>query len=188
MGMFNKMKTVASSVGNTVGDAAFAASGAVVTSGKENAKLMGLKSELDVIETQLTTAYEQIGKRYVATAISTGDTSNLDVMDILNTIEPQLDKKSELEKEFIQIEKDLKDQLLMSEKAGAQREFDSGKEKLDKALGMDVMNQGEYDAKIVLLQKKLDNFEEIRRINEQKSMGVIDDAEFKKKMDNLGVN
>lgn len=187
MGMFDKMKTAAGAVGNAVGNAASAAGGAVVTSGKENAKLLGIKSEIAVIETQLTTAYEQIGRKYVERAVSTGDVSDIGVMDILSTIEPQLDKKTKLEAEIIQIEKELKDQLLMTEKAAAQREFDAEKEKFGKGLAMGVMNQDEYDAKMAVAQKKLDKFSDIRRIKEQKSMGIINDAEYKEKMTALGV-
>lgn len=187
MGMFDKMKTAAGAVGNAVGNAASAAGGAVVTSGKENAKLLGLKSEIAVIETQLTTAYEQIGRRYVERAVSSGDVPDIGVMDILTTIEPQLDKKTKLEAEIIAIEKELKDQLLMTEKAAAQREYNAEKEKYGKGLAMGVMNQEEHDAKMAIAQKKLDSFTDIRRIKEQKSMGLIDDAEYKKKMAALGV-
>ena len=185
MGIFSKVKTAASAVGSATTTAAATASGSILTNAKENAKLLAIKGEIAGIDNQLVTAYEQVGKKYVEIAIATGDVPDIGVMDILSTIEPKLDKKQVLEKELIQIEKELKDELIMSEKAEAIREFEGEKQKLDKALSMSVVSQEEYDQKISTHQKKLDNFVEFRRLQEQLSMGIIDQAEHDKKLAEL---
>jgi hypothetical protein len=187
MGLFDKVKTVASSVGNAATDAAATVGGTAMTSAKENTKLLAIKGEIAAIDSQLDIAYAQIGKKYVEQAAATGNVTDIGVMDILNTIEPKLDKKAELEDELIKIEKQLKDQLIMTEKANAQRVFDEEKAKLDKALKMGVMTQDEYNEGMAKAQKKLDNFDQIRRLKGQLSMGVITKSEFEAKMSELGV-
>jgi len=187
MGLFDKVKTVASSVSSAAGDAAATVGGNALTSAKENAKLVAIKGEISTIDSQLNTAYIQIGKKYVEQAAATGDVSDIGVMDILNSIEPKLDKKVELEDELIEIEKQLKDQLIMTEKANAQRIFDEEKAKFDKALKMDVMSQDEYNENIAKAQSKLDNFDQIRRLKEQLSMDIITKSEFNTKISALGV-
>jgi len=187
MGMFGKMKSAAGAVGNATASAAATATGTVVTSAKENAKIAGINGELATIENQLNNAYEQIGKKYVEVAMSTGEVPDIGIMDILNSIEPKLDKKSKLEQERNEIEKELKDQLIMTEKAAATREFEAEKAKLDKALGMEVVSQEEYDQKISVAQKKLDSFAEVRRLDEQLSMGIITKKEHTTKISELGI-
>ena len=186
MGLFDKVKTVASAVGSAAGDAAANVGGNALTSAKENAKLVALKGEIAAIDSQLDIAYTQIGKKYVEQAAKTGDVSDIGVMDILTGIEPKMNKKTTLEDEIIQIEKELKDQLLMTEKANAQRSFDDEKNKFDKALKMDVMSQDEYDTNMAKAQKKLDNFDAIRRLKQQLSMDIITKSDFEDKMAELG--
>lgn len=177
MGIFNKVKTAASAVGSATTTAAANASGSALTNAKENAKLLAIKGEITSINSQLTTAYEQIGEKYVDIAIASGDVPDIGVMDILGMIEPKLDKKMELNKELIQIEKGLKDELIMTEKAAAKKEFEGEKQKLDKALSMGVVSQEDYDQKIGQYQKKVDKFVELRNLQEQLSMGIIDQGE-----------
>ena len=61
----------------------------------------------------------------------------------------------------------------MQEKAQLEAEFAAEKEKLDRALAMAVMDQAEYDAKIKQLRGRIDHFDEIKKINTQKEMGLI---------------
>ena len=61
----------------------------------------------------------------------------------------------------------------MREKQQAEEAFLAEKNKLDKALAMDVLSQDEYDVKLAIAKKKVDNFDEIRRVKQQAEMGLI---------------
>ena len=64
-------------------------------------------------------------------------------------------------------------------------EFDSEKAKLDKALEMNIISSEEYDEKMVLVQKKLDNYEQLRKIDLQFEMGIIDQDEYTEKVNKV---
>ena len=186
MGFFNKIKTQASSIGNSISDSVGQVSGDALTASKENAKLIAIKAEIASIDGNLEIAYKEIGKKYVEHVAQTGEIFEIGVKDTLMQIEPKLDKKEELENELIEIEKMLKDQLIMQEKAQYQREFDEEKAKLDKAYKMDVISKDEYDKKLAKIQSKLNNFEEIRRVKKQYEMELISEKEMNQKLAALG--
>ena len=52
------------------------------------------------------------------------------------------------------------------------------KNKLDKALAMDIISQEEYDVKLSSAKKKVDNFEAIRKIEMQYDMKLISKEEL----------
>ena len=56
---------------------------------------------------------------------------------------------------------------------------------LEKALQMDVISQAEYDEKVAIARKKLDNFEEIKRVEKQLEMNLITREEYAAKMQAL---
>jgi len=186
MGFFNKMKTQASNIGNAVGDTLGQVAGNTVVSSKENAKLVGIKSEIASIDGELEIAYKEIGKKYIDHVANTGEYFEIGVKNILEQIDPKLTKKEELESELIEIEKKLHDQLIMQEKAIFQREFDEEKAKLDKAYKMDIISKDEYEAKLSKAKAKLDNFEEIRKVKKQYEMNLITEEEMNKKLSLLG--
>lgn len=97
----------------------------------------------------------------------------IDVADILKMMEPKLERKEELEKQLAQAEKRIKQSGLLRERANAQQEFESEKNKLDKALAMDVISQEEYAVKLSIAQKRFDNFEQIRKVEQQYEMNII---------------
>ena len=85
----------------------------------------------------------------------------------------------------IQLEKEIKQKDILREKAVVEEEFLAEKSKLDKALGMELLSQDEYDAKLAIAKKKVDNFVEIRRIKQQAEMGLITEAEKNAKLNAL---
>jgi len=188
MGFFDKVKTHATSISNSISDGVSKVGGDSITAGKENAKLLGLKSEISSIDGQLEIAYTQIGKRYIELLAQTGEYIDIGVSDIIKTIEPKLDKKKELEDEIIEIEKKLKDQLIMEEKEIYQREFEEEKQKLTKALKMDLLTEEEYNIKLQKAKIKLDNFDKIRKIEKQYEMEIITEEERDEALKELGVN
>lgn len=79
----------------------------------------------------------------------------------------------DLEKRVIQLEKEIKQKDILRAKEKVEEEFIAEKAKFDKALGMELLTQEEYDEKIAIARKKIDNFEEIRRVEQQAEMGLI---------------
>ena len=131
---------------------------------QDQSELAGLKMQVNVIEQELEASYTQIGRRYVDYVIASGDMPGIDVSDLLKLMDPKLEKKDELEKQIIELEKKIKNNAVLREKQAAEAEFLQEKGKLDKALAMDIISQDEYDAKLAVAQKKMDNFEAIRRV------------------------
>lgn len=188
MGFFNKVKTQASSLGTSIGTMGSKITGDVVTSSKENTKLLAIKAELNSIEGELEVAYKEIGKKYIEHIVKSEQYVEIGVKETLNYIEPKLDRKQELENEAIEIEKTLKDQLVMQEKAIFQKEFDEEKEKLDKALKMDILSESEYNEKLSKAKSKLANFDQIRKIKKQFDMDLITKEEMNIKLSELEGN
>lgn len=185
MGLFDKVTKAATNVGtNVLKTAANVGSGAAVTA-QEQTELVQLKSQINVIEQELNSSYIQIGRKYVEFVIQTGDMPGVDVSDILKLIDPKITKKQELEKRIIELEKEIKQKNVLKEKQQAEEEFLAEKTKLDRALGMELLSQDEYDIKLAIARKKVDNFEAIRKIEQQAEMGLITKEEKTQKIEEL---
>ena len=164
MGLFDKVTKTASSIGGSVVKAATTVGSNASVIAQEQSELLALKSQINVIDQELNSSYVQIGRKYVDYVVESGDMPGIDVSDILKLIDPKLTKKQELEKQIIELEKEIKAKNVLREKQQAEEEFLAEKAKLDKALGMDIISQDEYDVKLTLARRKVDNFEMIRRI------------------------
>lgn len=185
MAFFDKVTKTASNIGNSVlKTATNVGSGAAVTA-QEQTELVALKSQINVIEQELNSSYVQIGRKYVEYVIQSGEMPGIDVSDILKLIDPKMTKKQELEKKIIELEKEIKQKNVLREKQQAEEEYLAEKSKLDKALGMDVISQDEYDIKLAIARKKVDNFEAIRKIEQQADMGLITKEEKAQKIEAL---
>lgn len=177
MGMFDKISKTAKSVGSSVSKTAGKVGSSAVVASQEQSELVSLRSQINVINQELDSAYVQIGRKFVEYVIETGEMPGVDVSDILKLIDPKLTKKQEMEQKIIQLEKEIKQKNVLREKAAAEEAFIAEKQKLDKALGMDLLTQEEYDEKIAVARKKVDNFEAIRRVEQQAEMGLITSEE-----------
>ncbi|MCL1127883.1 hypothetical protein [Shewanella surugensis] len=173
MSFLNKIKAQVTNLGDGVSATTSKLAGNVLTSSKENSKLMAIKAEIASIDGDLEFAYKDIGKKYIEHVTRTGQSIEFGVQDTLVQIAPKLDKKTQLENEAIEIEKALKDQLIMQEKAAFQNEFDEEQAKLDKALKMDVISKEEHTEKLLKAKKRVDNFINIRKIEKQFEMALI---------------
>ena len=140
---------------------------------QEQTELVQLKSQVNVIEQELNSFYVQIGRRYTEYVMETGDMPGIDASDLFKIIDPKLTRKLELEQKIVELEKAISTKAVLREKQMAEEEFLAEKAKLDKALAMEVLTQEEYDIRIAIARKKVDNFEEIRRIRQQAEMGLI---------------
>ncbi len=186
MGMFDKVVKAGKSLGSSIGSAAATTAtnvgSSVATAAKEHSELAGLKAEINVIEKELDASYVMIGRKYVEYVIESGEMPGIDITDILKMIDPKMTRKQELQEKVIELEKRIKEQDALRDKQAAEAEYIAGKEKLDKALAMGVLDQADYDVKLSALQKKRDNFEIMRKLEQQVQMGIITEEEKNAKL------
>lgn len=185
MGLFDKVSKTASNVGKSVAKSATNIGSSASVAAQEQSELIALKSQINVIDQELNSSYIQIGRKYVDYVVESGDMPGIDVSDILKLIDPKLTKKQELEKKIVELEKEIKSKNVLREKQQAEEEFLAEKSKLDKALAMDVITQDDYDVKLAIARKKVDNFELIRKIEQQAEMGLITKEEKAQKIEQL---
>lgn len=186
MGMFDKVVKAGKNLGSSIGSAAATTAtnvgSSVATAAKEHSELAGLKAEINVIEKELDASYVMIGRKYVDYVIESGEMPGIDITDILKMIDPKMTRKQELQEKVIELEKRIKEQDALRDKQAAEAEYIAGKEKLDKALAMGVLDQADYDVKLSALQKKRDNFEIMRKLDQQVQMGIITEEEKNAKL------
>ena len=185
MGLFDKVAKTANSIGGSVAKTAANVGSSASVIAQEQSELIAFKSQINVIEQELNSSYIQIGRKYVDYVIESGDMPGIDVSDILKLIDPKITKKQELEKQIIELEKEIKSKNVLREKQQAEEEFLAEKAKLDKALAMDVITQDDYDIKLAIARKKVDNFELIKKIEQQVEMGLITKEEKEQKIEQL---
>ena len=181
MAFFDKLGKVATSVGKTASNVG----SSVGVAAQDQSELAALKMQVNVIEQELVASYAQIGRKYVDYVIQSGEMPGIEVSDILKLMDPKLTQKEELEKQIIELEKKIKNNSILREKQAAEEEFLAEKARLDKALAMDVISQEEYDQKIQIARKKVDNFEAIRRVEQQYEMKLITKEERDAKIKEL---
>ena len=91
-------------------------------------------------------------------------------------------KKKELENQLAEVEKRAKQNTLLREKTKAEESFEQEKGVLDKALAMEIISKEEYEQKLNIARKKVENFEEIKKIEQQFEMGIITKEEKDEKI------
>ena len=185
MGLFDKVTKTATNLGKSAVSTATAAGSVVGAAAQDQSELAGLKMQLNVVDQELSSSYAQIGRKYVDYVISSGEMPGIDVSDILKLIEPKMEQRNDLDAKIIALEKKIKDAAILREKKAAEEEFLQVKQKLDHALAMDVISQADYDAKISVAKKKVDNFEEIRKVEKQFDMKLITKEEYNEKIKEL---
>lgn len=173
MGLFDKVTQTASNIGNGIANSSAKVGSAAAVTAQEQSKLVSLKSQVNVINQELDAFYVQIGRRYIDYVLETGEMPGINASDLLKLMEPNMTKKKEIEQEIINLEKEIKNKSILREKQQAEEEYLSEKGKLDKALAMDVISQDDYEVKLAIAKKKFDNFEEIRRVQQQFDMNLI---------------
>ena len=84
-----------------------------------------------------------------------------------------------------EVEKRAKQNALIREKTKAEEAFEQEKGVLDKALSMEILSKEEYEQKLNIARKKVENFEEIKKIEQQFEMGIITKEEKDEKINAL---
>ena len=177
MALFDKVAKTAGNMGKSFANSAAKVGSTVGVAAQDQSELAGLKMQVNVIQQELDASYVQIGRRYVDYVLASGEMPGIDVMDILKLMDPKLSQKKELEEKIIVLEKKIKDNAVLREKQAAEQDFLQEKDRLDKALAMDVISSDEYDVKIAIARKRVDNFEAIRRVEAQYDMKLISKEE-----------
>ena len=185
MGLFDKVVKTASNMGKSAMSSATKVSSTVGVAAQDQSELAALKMQMNVIDQELDASFAQIGRKYVDYVLVSGEMPGIDVTDILKLIDPKMTQNQELQQRIIELEKKIKDNAILREKQSAEEEFNREKDKLDKALAMDVLSQEEYSAKLASARKKLDNFEEIRRVTTQLDMKLISKEEYDARIQEL---
>lgn len=185
MGLFDKVTKTATSIGKSALSTAGNIGSTVGVAAQEQSELTSLKMQVNVIEQELDASYIQIGRKYVDYVIASGEMPGIDISDLLRLMDPKLEQKNSLQEQIIALEKKIKNSAILREKQAAEEDFLREKDKLDKALAMDVISQEEHDVKIAIAQKKLDNFEAIRKVEQQFDMKLITKEERDAKIKEL---
>lgn len=153
---------------------------------KKSMQQKSLEMELKKIDEEINVSYIMIGKKYVEYLIATGEVPVIDVGTTLQILDPKLDRKEEIEKEILALEKAANHQSILAEKLAYEKEYEVQKVKLDKALAMEIITDEEYNEKLKIYSAKVEYFDDYKKIESQYKMGIIDKAEFNTKVMNLG--
>ena len=185
MGLFDRMKTSAAGIGNSIAKGVGSVAGKATVEAKEAAKITAVKADIAAVMAEINTAYTAIGKAYVDAAIAGKEVGDIGVMPQLKLLEPKLEKKMELEKQLIELEKALADSQILQERQLVQAKFEEIKAKLDKAKQMGVISDDDYAERLTKAGKELENFDAIRQLKKQKEMGLLTEEEFQAKCNAL---
>ena len=169
MAFFDNLKIMTESFTKAATDMA----NSVSTTAREQGSINNIEKEIGVLNSEIDTAYTQIGRRFVEYVIEKKEMPGIDVSDKLNMLKHKMSRKTELEAERIEIQKRLKDMALIQEKNRLEDEFRIEKDKLDRGRAMDIINEVEYEQKINQYRKRIDNFDEIKKIEQQHEFGII---------------
>lgn len=174
MDFFDKAQQVARNVVSTVENK--------INGTPDQRELAGLKVQLETVNKKLNSYYAQIGKKYVdyITNCQTEETFNVD--EILELMKTEAQLKAEIELRIAEKEKQMKAAVVESARIKAQEEFNKEQAKLDAALKMDVITIEEYTLKLAAAQKKLDNFDILRKLEIQYNMQIITKEEYEAKV------
>ena len=162
--MFGRAAKAVKEVGENVIDSAKSIGTSIYSTSKEQSELAGMKVQKSAIERRLEESYALIGKRYVEYMNQTDGSEAFDVTDILETMKSDLDKLDEIVTTLQEKEEEAKRQ--------------EAEKRQKKALD-------EYDEKLSVVQKKYDNYEQLRKIDMQLEMGIITKDEHTAKVNNI---
>ena len=126
--------------------------------------------------------FEELAEDKAAEESDEDEEPVFDVSDFLTIIKQDQAKKKELENQLAEVEKRAKQNTLLREKTKAEESFEQEKGVLDKALAMEIISKEEYEQKLNIARKKVENFEEIKKIEQQFEMGIITKEEKDEKI------
>lgn len=96
MDIFEKATKAVKEVSENVIDSAKSIGTSIYSTSKEQSEVAGMKVQKSVVEKRLEGSYAKIGKRYVEYINSSGVNDVFDVSDILEGMQPDLDKLNKI--------------------------------------------------------------------------------------------
>ncbi len=177
MGFLDNIKKQSKTAAGAFGSAASATYNNAAVMKQAQDEINAIQREINALQVEIDNACTQIGRKYIEYVLETKDIPEIGAGDILVVVDSKMERKAELNEQLIEKQKRLNDQLDMQEKSKLESEFIAEKDKLDRALAMAVISQSEYDVKLKELKAPIEHFDDIKRINQQKEMGLITAAE-----------
>lgn len=181
MGVFDNLKIMKDSITKNLANV----NSSFSTINSEKERIRRLNIEVTAINGEIDTAYRQIGEKFVEYVRKTQEMPDIGVENIFAILGPKIERKESLKVEIIELEKKIKDQIILQEKERVMMEFNAEKEKLDKALGMDIITSYEYEEKLKAYRNRVTYFDDIRRIEKQYEMRIISFAERETKINEI---
>lgn len=182
MDLFDKAIEKAKKVGNNVASTAMNVGNTIGNVTKEQTELAGLKLQRSTIDKKLEGMYAQIGKKYVSYIEVCDSAETFDVEDIISDMQHELNQIRDLDAQIEALEEQIKKNSMERELKKAEEQFEAEKSRLDKALAMDILTAEEYESKLEAARRKLDNFDQIRKIHLQYEMDIITKEEHDEKI------
>ena len=136
----------------------------------------------NVTKEQTELANLKIQQAYVADSFRT---EQFDVSDVLEAINPDLEKMADLTEQISQKDLQVRQHSIEKDRKKAFDLLENEKRKLDRARDMDVITAEEYAEKLEKAQKKYDNFEILKKIQMQYEMDIITKEEYEEKVRNV---
>ena len=152
---------------------------------REQTELANLKIQKVAIEKKLESQYAEIGKRYVAYIADSFRTTPFDVSDILDAINPDLERIADIVEQVEQKERQFRQHSIEKDRKRAVEQFENEKRKLDKAKDLDIITDLEYEEKLEKARKRFDNFEMLKKVQMQFEMDIITREEYEEKVRNI---
>ena len=152
---------------------------------REQTELANLKIQKAAIEKKLESQYAEIGKRYVAYIADSFRTIPFDVSDILDAINPDLERIADIVEQVEQKERQFRQHSIEKDRKRAVEQFENEKRKLDKAKDLDIITDLEYEEKLEKARKRFDNFEMLKKVQMQFEMDIITREEYEEKVRNI---
>lgn len=178
MDMFEKAKEVSGEVINSAKNLG----NSLYSSSKEQSEIANLNVQKSIVKKRLKDSYAKIGEKYVE-YVQSGDVNDVfNVEDILEEMKPDLDKLAELDLQISEKQIKIKEDEEQKNQKKALASYELEKQKLDKALDMDIISQDEYDEKLAIAKLKMDNYEILRKVKLQLEMGIISKEEYDEKV------
>ncbi len=179
--LLKNIKNMTESIGKNVSDLA----NTMVITSKEQDKINTMEKEIKCLNLEIKSAYSEIGEKFVEHKNLNNEIETFNIDDILNVLDSKINKREELKAKVIEASKELNDKLILQEKKRVKEQFEREKDKLDKALAMDIINKDEYFKKIKVHENKVIYFDEIKNIEKQYEMKIISYDEKNEKIKSI---
>lgn len=180
-GFMNSLKETAENFTKT----ATVITNSVVNSAKEQEKIIRLESDIKKEQKKINNKYTEIGKAFAEYVSNNSDLNNFDVSELLNELELEIANKKVLEADLKEIKNRSAVEAEQKKREKANKDFEEEKAKLDKALAMEIISEDDYNTKLSYHQKKLDNYDEINKIEKQYNLGIITFEEKEQKIKDI---